>query len=239
MLTARLTELCARTEAEYAYRLHKDIVPLIMQPKYKADGWLGALLGNKLYFDISDPEKLTTNMPSLMIELERRIGGGVLPTQPAANNLVDTNTTTVVTSASSQSVRSSYETCLTMSPPPTTVVGVEEPKWYVVGLCITLISPHFFPLVSTISGGVHMHAHDPDNTSRYRWSSSDVLAWLTGFSTPQSLCEQLAHFDGAALRQLRQMKTNAPANYYTTLRDDMHFDTLYALQFTDALDKLP
>jgi hypothetical protein len=84
-----------------------------------------------------------------------------------------------------------------------------------------------------------MHAHDPDNTSRYRWSSSDVLAWLTGFSTPQSLCEQLAHFDGAALRQLRQMKTNAPANYYTTLRDDMHFDTLYALQFTDALDKLP
>ncbi|CAM6005019.1 unnamed protein product [Sphagnum balticum] len=145
------TQLCACTEAEYAYRLHKDIVPLIMQPKYKADGWLGALLGNKLYFDVSDADKLTSNMPLLMVELERRIGGGApSPTRPTANHLVDTNTTTLVASASSHSFRSSYETCATtlpatvhtrsathrrtikeaaMSPLPTRVAGVEEPDW--------------------------------------------------------------------------------------------------------------
>jgi len=39
------------TEAEYAYSSKKTIVPLKVEPKYKPDGWLGALIGNKLYFD--------------------------------------------------------------------------------------------------------------------------------------------------------------------------------------------
>ncbi len=42
-----------RTEAEYAYQLKKPIVPVKNQP-YSADGWLGALLGTKLYFQVRD-----------------------------------------------------------------------------------------------------------------------------------------------------------------------------------------
>jgi hypothetical protein len=41
-----------RTEGEYAYRLNKPIIP-IRPVDYTAQGWLGALLGNKLYFDFS------------------------------------------------------------------------------------------------------------------------------------------------------------------------------------------
>ena len=37
-----------RSEAEYAYELRKDIIPLMMQNNYKADGWLGILVGTKL-----------------------------------------------------------------------------------------------------------------------------------------------------------------------------------------------
>jgi len=43
-----------RTEAEYAYKLKKPIVPLLLEKNYEPDGWLGALLGMKLYVDISE-----------------------------------------------------------------------------------------------------------------------------------------------------------------------------------------
>ena len=32
------------SEAEYTFRLRKDIVPLLLQPRYAADGWLGAMI---------------------------------------------------------------------------------------------------------------------------------------------------------------------------------------------------
>ncbi len=40
-------------EAGYAYRLHKDIVPLRLQTRYYPDGWLGALISSKLVHDFS------------------------------------------------------------------------------------------------------------------------------------------------------------------------------------------
>ena len=33
--------LPCRTEAEYAYKCNKDVVPLLLEKNYKADGWLG------------------------------------------------------------------------------------------------------------------------------------------------------------------------------------------------------
>ena len=42
-----------RTEGEYTFSLHKPIVPLLVQRKYRADGWLGMLVGAKLYTDFS------------------------------------------------------------------------------------------------------------------------------------------------------------------------------------------
>ena len=42
-----------RTEGEYTFQLRKPIVPLLMQRKYKPDGWLGMLLGAKLFIDYS------------------------------------------------------------------------------------------------------------------------------------------------------------------------------------------
>jgi hypothetical protein len=40
-----------KKEADYAYRLRKPIIPLIMQPDFMPDGWLGILLGAKMYID--------------------------------------------------------------------------------------------------------------------------------------------------------------------------------------------
>ncbi|XP_077984869.1 uncharacterized protein LOC144439456 [Glandiceps talaboti] len=61
-----------RSEAEYTYKLHKDYIPIKVQPKYSPDGWLGILVGTKLYFDFSSEENLETNFPSLVRELGDR-----------------------------------------------------------------------------------------------------------------------------------------------------------------------
>ncbi|KAK3095310.1 hypothetical protein FSP39_013076, partial [Pinctada imbricata] len=42
-----------RLEAEYTYQLRKDYIPLMLQRSYRPDGWLGMILGAKLYFDFS------------------------------------------------------------------------------------------------------------------------------------------------------------------------------------------
>ena len=45
-------------EAEYAYARRKKIIPLMMEENYKPDGWLGILLGTKLWMNFKrDPYK--------------------------------------------------------------------------------------------------------------------------------------------------------------------------------------
>ncbi|XP_066300443.1 uncharacterized protein [Branchiostoma lanceolatum] len=61
-----------RTEAEYTHKLRKDIVPLRLQPRYDPDGWLGALVGTKLYFDLSTEERMSENMDGFIKELGDR-----------------------------------------------------------------------------------------------------------------------------------------------------------------------
>ena len=40
------------SEAEYTFQQKKPILPLIMQRHYKPDGWLGIILGAKLYINM-------------------------------------------------------------------------------------------------------------------------------------------------------------------------------------------
>lgn len=43
-------------EAEYAYQRRKRVIPLMMEPSYCPDGWLGIILGSKLWMDFrKDP----------------------------------------------------------------------------------------------------------------------------------------------------------------------------------------
>ncbi|PNH02769.1 hypothetical protein TSOC_011218, partial [Tetrabaena socialis] len=58
-----------RTEAEYAFQQRKKIVPVLMEADYKPTGWLGALMGTRLYFNMADPRQISGKMGSLMKEL--------------------------------------------------------------------------------------------------------------------------------------------------------------------------
>ncbi|XP_070538016.1 uncharacterized protein [Ptychodera flava] len=76
-----------RTEAEYTYRLRKSFIPLKIQPNYNPEGWLGILLGTKLYFDFSSRSRLDQEMPKLIRELGDR-GHKFVPTQPEKSDSV-------------------------------------------------------------------------------------------------------------------------------------------------------
>ena len=39
-----------RMEANYAHQQELDMIPLMMQKDYKANGWLGLILGTRMYY---------------------------------------------------------------------------------------------------------------------------------------------------------------------------------------------
>ena len=58
-------------EAEYAFQQRKKIVPLMLQRGYKPDGWLGFILGAKLFFDFSGKYPFQDKFNDLLKELHR------------------------------------------------------------------------------------------------------------------------------------------------------------------------
>ncbi|XP_064640499.1 serine/arginine repetitive matrix protein 2-like [Lineus longissimus] len=55
-----------RSEAEYAYYQKKEIIPIVVQNKYKPDGWLGFLRGTKMYYDITSDDAFQEKMTDLI-----------------------------------------------------------------------------------------------------------------------------------------------------------------------------
>jgi len=60
------------SEAEYMYRLRKDIIPLVLEPGYVPDGWLGILIGTKLFFDLSRPATFDIELDRMIQEIGSR-----------------------------------------------------------------------------------------------------------------------------------------------------------------------
>ena len=62
------------TEASYAYKLDKKIVPLLLEDGYKPDGWLGILQGMDLYYALHSDEQLEQNFGELLKVLGETTG---------------------------------------------------------------------------------------------------------------------------------------------------------------------
>jgi len=61
-----------RTEAEYAYKLNKSVIPLLLEKDYQPDGWLGAIVGAKFYFDFTNNLLYKNKFKALEKELGTR-----------------------------------------------------------------------------------------------------------------------------------------------------------------------
>ncbi|XP_052086155.1 uncharacterized protein LOC127723543 isoform X2 [Mytilus californianus] len=59
-----------RAEAEYAFQLKKKVIPLKMEKAYKADGWLGFIIGAKLFYDFSGKYPFEKKVTELINEVQ-------------------------------------------------------------------------------------------------------------------------------------------------------------------------
>ena len=69
-------------EAEYTYKLCKTIIPSRLEYKYNPDGWLGIMIGTKLWFDFSVDEKFETSVQGLVKEIHTNGNEGKFPILP-------------------------------------------------------------------------------------------------------------------------------------------------------------
>jgi len=60
-----------KLEANYSNKLRKPIVPIMAEPGYRPDGWLGLLLGDKLYFNFREEEMWDESLEKLDGELQQ------------------------------------------------------------------------------------------------------------------------------------------------------------------------
>ncbi|XP_052279283.1 uncharacterized protein LOC127877442 isoform X3 [Dreissena polymorpha] len=63
-----------RTEAEYVYAKDKPFIPLKMQRGYMAEGWLGILVGVKLYIEFSPHYPFETKLEELSSRISKELG---------------------------------------------------------------------------------------------------------------------------------------------------------------------
>ncbi|XP_064620815.1 uncharacterized protein LOC135483734 [Lineus longissimus] len=76
-----------RSEAEYAYRMNKEIIPIMVQANYRPDGWLGLLIGTKLYYDFSGKHPFDKKLAELIRVLGPRGKPGALPAVPVVEKI--------------------------------------------------------------------------------------------------------------------------------------------------------
>jgi len=74
-----------QSELKYTNKLRKPIVPVVAEPGYQPDGWLGLILGDKLYYDFRQEERWATSIEGLIYEVGKHTGGEDGPSaSPAA-----------------------------------------------------------------------------------------------------------------------------------------------------------
>ena len=79
-----------RLEAQYAYQRQKEMVPLMVEEGYRADGWLGMLLGVRLWYAFCGSVLTSeSSFEGKMEELCRELGDRGLVTTTQAGHADD------------------------------------------------------------------------------------------------------------------------------------------------------
>ncbi|KAL3892326.1 hypothetical protein ACJMK2_004542 [Sinanodonta woodiana] len=111
-----------RAEAEYAFQLRKKIIPLKMERGYQPDGWLGFLIGAKLFYEFSGKYAFEAKIKELIREISSTYGNEdaepkIVPVKSQREETMDT--------VDSAPVAVTMKPVYSAPPPPVAVVR----KW--------------------------------------------------------------------------------------------------------------
>ena len=57
------------TEASYAFKKRKIIIPLQLEADYEPEGWLGTIVGMKLYYKCYTKQTIVDSIPKILAAL--------------------------------------------------------------------------------------------------------------------------------------------------------------------------
>lgn len=116
-----------RSEAEYCYKMQRPFIPVRMQKKYIADGWLGLILGSKLFFDFTKPEAYKTTYEKLCKEIDHVINIQAMPNAASDSSKIVRETAVAVHAG--QSKKQSHDFDTTDAPHPLEFVRLAASAW--------------------------------------------------------------------------------------------------------------
>ena len=185
-----------QAEAEYAFGCKRRLLPLIVRPGYRPDGWLGFMIGSRIYVDFgrfdfdTACEKL---MNEIALQRKRPLPSkeGKMGQHEKPDNK-PTITQAVVEKPPTAPV------ALPLPPSPASVLSGQLPKIYTQ----------------------RKARLDFDRKHIYNWTEQDVLDFLFHNHVHElmPLCEKM---DGRALIQLYKMCTSHSKSTYTLLSDEL------------------
>ncbi|XP_070542452.1 uncharacterized protein [Ptychodera flava] len=200
-----------RTEGEYVFNLKKEFIPLRMQ-NFKAENWLGALLGSHLYVDFTDHH---SNFDEKMTQLLRQIKQRNHPTLPQQTPLTETDSKDVVPDTGKKRTASiaSISPNTELSRPSSSELDFP-----------TRSSP--LPPILTKEDKVR------------EWTSDEVKNWFTTSQINRYNEAMLSRLTGHNLIQLHNLRKEAPEFFYKCLQTDFGMDLLDILKFAQELENL-
>jgi hypothetical protein len=204
-----------QAEAEYAFGCKRRLLPLIVRPNYRADGWLGFLIGSRIYIDFGRFD-FPTACNKLMNEI--RLQQDKLPIKTVALPSHDVPEVTSIGTLSPivPTRKTSSETPISM------LEDTLEPKRILPTPTNMFVRVPQKQLLSELPDK-YMKRQATANfqhRSLHTWTESDVLDFLFMHRLNELMvpCETM---NGCALMQLYKMCTTHINQAYTLLNDQL------------------
>ncbi|XP_064637006.1 uncharacterized protein LOC135493536 [Lineus longissimus] len=198
-----------RAEAEYTFKTKKPFIPVLVEPNYAADGWLGIMLGVKLYYDFSREDIIADKMAELGKALDCGQQSRMAQEGPdTAINVTDGKEDKTI---STKLLSTASNACSMASNSPYTTLHHQPCAFW---------REHIGSQTPSVKG----------------WDAGMVSDWMKESSLDR---EKLGHLTGRHLHFLWRMKQDAPSSYYKFIEENLRLTNIdHMATLTNALEEL-
>ena len=204
-----------RLEAEYSVKLNKPIIPLIMEKGYQPDGWLGIILGLKIFIDFTKYE-ITECFKRLEKEIDNLVKNGKIPKPEKVKNPLVNHQEDISKVEAIDSKHISFENINKPSNMPVKKIKKINPcRRFRKIFCQNRISPK----VS-------------------KWSENEVNEWIKENNFHEEIIRTIYPCNGEYLARLHEMYLNIPEYFYNCINFEKRVHVKDLVHFSNELIKL-
>jgi hypothetical protein len=198
-----------QAEAQYAFKLRKPIIPLILEAGFEdSRGWLGILIGDKIFINFAK-KKYDECLARLKSEVQTYL-------KQKATSLVET------TSTDTNNTNGSFTKQLTSSSITDSLDKVKQKNLNKVQ------EQKVISVTNTMTSNVCVES----------WSEDEVREWFEANKIDKAIVDAITPCEGADLKQLHEMKRTAPEYYFQSLDRNKSIDLKHILKFNKLIEKL-